>query len=46
MDLFPWRHMASDILNDLIVSILIALTAAIAFGIFDRLNTVQNVARA
>jgi hypothetical protein len=37
MELFPWRHVASDILNDLIVSIVVAVTAVLASGLLDRM---------
>ena len=37
MELFPWRHVASDILNDLIASIVVAVTAVLASGLLDRM---------
>lgn len=36
MELSPPRHVASDILNDLVVSILVAVTAVLASGLLDR----------
>jgi hypothetical protein len=32
----PWRHTASDVLNDLIIKILVAIAAVIASGLLDR----------
>jgi hypothetical protein len=32
----PWCHAASDVLNDLIISILVAIAAVLASGLLDR----------
>ena len=37
MDLFPSRHLASDILDDLLISIFVAAVTVMAAGLFDRM---------
>ena len=37
MDFFPSRHLASDTLNDLIISIFLAVATVTAAGLLDRL---------
>ena len=32
----PWRHIASDVLNDLIIAVLVAIAAVITSGLLDR----------
>jgi hypothetical protein len=33
----PFRHLASDALNDLVIAVLVALAAVIASGLLDRI---------
>ena len=33
----PFRHLASDLLNDLVTAVLVALAAVIASGLLDRI---------
>jgi hypothetical protein len=37
MDLFPSRHLARDIFDDLLISILVAVGTVTAAGLLDRL---------
>jgi hypothetical protein len=38
----PFRHLASDLLNDLVTAVLVALAAVIASGLLDRIWEAPN----
>jgi hypothetical protein len=37
MFLGPFRHLASDVMSDLVIAVLVALAAVIASGLVDRI---------